>query len=526
MNHFLRPYKSVGVFVLAGLGTGLVAGPPGLQAQSTQVFDLLQGTSPLLLHSNSQGYLGAYVEDVDADKAQALKLKEVRGAVITLIDHDAPAGQSGLHVNDVVLQLNGQNVEGAEQLRRMLREIPPGRKVSLEFSRDGNLQTTSVELADRRAMEKDVWNKLGTQSDTMAPTPGMGVLAGGGDGSLPGMFHMPIFGGTLNVGAMVEPLTGQMAEYLGVPNGLMVKQVAHKSEASAAGFKAFDVILKVGSDAVTTLSDWDRALRANQGKPVQVTILRDRKQQTLTLQVDSKHKTGALELEPLVPAGDCAEVAELDPDMEQAFGSSDQEAAKLLMDQAQGMKDLARELSNQALVNSDTLKLDGLKLDDFKIDPKQMDELRQQMDQFQKNFKAEDFKVDPALAEQMRKQAEALRDQIQSGDFTKDFKNLPKGLNLDDFKVDPKQMEEMKQQMEQFQKNFKAEDFKVDPALAEQLRKQAEALRDQLKLQNFKPEDFQIDQKQLEEMKRQMDQFHDMMPPQEAPGVGVSGPPV
>jgi len=49
----------------------------------------------VLLHSNSQGYLGVDLADVDQEKAQALKLKEVRGAVITLIDHDAPAGRSG-----------------------------------------------------------------------------------------------------------------------------------------------------------------------------------------------------------------------------------------------------------------------------------------------------------------------------------------------------------------------------------------------------------------------------------------------
>ena len=52
-------------------------------------------------------------------------------------------------------------------------------------------------------------------------------------------------------------------------------------------------------------------MRANQGKPVQVTILRDRKQQTLNLQVDSKHKTGALRLEPPVSSGEGAVVAEL-----------------------------------------------------------------------------------------------------------------------------------------------------------------------------------------------------------------------
>ena len=34
---------------------------------------------------------------------------------------------------------------------------------------------------------------------------------------------------------MVEPLTSQMADYLGVPSGMMVKQVAHKSEAARQG---------------------------------------------------------------------------------------------------------------------------------------------------------------------------------------------------------------------------------------------------------------------------------------------------
>jgi C-terminal processing protease CtpA/Prc len=125
-----------------------------------------------------------------------------------------------------------------------------------------------------------------------------------------GGFHFPFFGSTLNVGALVEPLTSQMAEYLGVPSGLMVKQVARKSEAASAGLKAFDVILKVGAEPVTTVADWDRALRANRGKSVPVTILRDRKQQTITLQVDSR-RHGAVLFEGLYQGGDPAQVAAL-----------------------------------------------------------------------------------------------------------------------------------------------------------------------------------------------------------------------
>jgi len=307
MKHFLRPYRSFGVVALLGMSAGLLVAPRVAAGQSTQVAPLLQGTSPLLRGGSAPGYLGVWVDDIDNEKAQTLKLKEARGAVITLVDHDAPAGQIGLRVNDVVLQLNGQNVEGAEQLRRMLKEIPPGRKVSMGFSRDGDVQTVSIQLVDHRVMAHDVWNKLNKHDDSLGQqAPTMGVLPGASDAPLPGMFNMPIWGANLNVGALVEPMGGQMAEYLGVPSGLIVKQVARRSEAAAAGLRAKDVILKVGADTVTTVSDWDRALRSNQGKPVQVTVLRDGKQQTLTLQVDSKRKTGALKKQEAAPAAEDA----------------------------------------------------------------------------------------------------------------------------------------------------------------------------------------------------------------------------
>src|SRR5664279_1101147 len=161
MNHLLRSHRGVGsaLAIWLGMGAWLALAAATAQAQSRQIVELLQEPSPLAAHAATQGYLGVDLADVDQDKAQALKLKDVRGAIITLIDHDAPAGQVGLKVNDVVLQLNGQAVEGAEQLRRMLREIPAGRNVSLEISRDGNIQTLAVQLADRRVMEHDVWAK-------------------------------------------------------------------------------------------------------------------------------------------------------------------------------------------------------------------------------------------------------------------------------------------------------------------------------------------------------------------------------
>ena len=310
MKHLLRPYRTLpgipgfAALCCAALSCAALAAaacllftPQLAHAQAGTLTSIFSDPDPLVVHASPSGYLGVEITDVDADKAQALKLKEVRGAVITLIDHDAPAGQIGLKVNDVVLAINGQNVAGAEQFGRLLHEIPPGRKISLEISRDGNIQTLAVQLVDRKALDHDIWGRIGNDVagvGPMAAAPTMGVMTGGDAPIPPSGFHMSLFTSTLNVGAMVEPLTSQMAEYFGVQGGLMVKQIRKKSEAAAAGFKAFDVILKVGADSILTSADWDRALRSNQGKPVQVTILRDKKQQTITLQVDSKPR-GAVE---------------------------------------------------------------------------------------------------------------------------------------------------------------------------------------------------------------------------------------
>jgi hypothetical protein len=224
---------------------------------------------------------------------------------------------------------------------------------------------------------------------------------------------MPFFGSSLNVGAMVEPLTSQMAEYLGVPSGLMIKQVARKSEAASAGLKAFDVILKVGPDAITTLADWERALHANQGKPVQVTVLRDKKQQIVTLQVDSKRHS-ELEFDNIFPAVD---------------GTV-----------------LAQEIR------------DSFKGEECRIDQQQMEQLKQRMEEFRKNFKPEDFKIDPKQMDELKRQMEEMR------------KTLP-----EQFQLNKNQLDELMQQMKVI-RTLPAIIKPLDQQQLDQLKRQMEEL--------------------------------------------------
>jgi serine protease Do len=455
MKHFLRPYPNfffvnLGVVATCAAAAGLALAPVLVRAQAQEMAPIFEEPSPLAIHASASGYLGVEVIDVDTDKAQTLKLKEVRGAVITLIDHDAPAGQIGLKVNDVVLAINGQNVDGAEALRRILHELPPGSKISLEISRDGNIQTLAVQLVDRKVMEHDIWSKLAVEPGPIEPAPptGMGILGGGGDAPAPSSWHLSLFTSTLNVGAMVEPLTSQMAEYLGVQSGLMVKQVARKSEAAAAGLKAFDVILKVGADFIATSADWDRALRSNVGKPVQVTILRDRKQQTITLQVDSKHR-GAVEYEDLFGPDNEPAVAELSP----LF-----------------VQDFAQDLSAQAAANANALAATA---------QAEAEAAHAQAEALSKCVDGLHFQISQEQVEQLRKQAEAIREEMKN------------------FKIDPEQMKALQQQSEQLRESMK--NFQVDPKQIEQLRKQADELRKNL------------NSGQMKQFQRQMDQFRQQM---------------
>jgi serine protease Do len=423
MNRFMRPYIQTAV---ALVGAAILLTPSVASAQGTHITQIVDEPNPLLLHSSAQGYLGVLVGDVDPDSASKLKLKEVKGAVVTLIDHDAPAAQVGLRVNDVLLEINGQAVESAEAFGRMMREIPPGRKVTMLISRDGATQTLSVQLADRKKLDTAIWNKLNDGSDISTPVEGLGILGNGlsGDAPLPGGFHMPFIGNsTLKVGAIVEPLTAQMADYLGIQNGLMVKQVARKSEAAAAGMKAFDVILKVGAENIATVSDWDRSMRTNQGKAVQVTVLRDKKPTTLTLQVDSKKKS-ELDFDGVFPDGDCPLMAFADPDV---------------------VRDLQQHLD-----------LDGSAVQSMR---EQGEALKDQLNQWQHQSGGMYFEVTPQQAEEFRKQAEEFRDAFNGQNFG--------GQN---FAIDPKQMEEMHRQMEQFNKQFfGADSFKFDQKQMDEL---------------------------------------------------------
>ena len=97
-------------------------------------------------------YLGIGVQDIEPDRAKALNLKEVRGVEVTSVANDSPASKAGMKDGDVVLEFNGQPVEGGEQLSRLVRETPVGRQVKLGVWRNGAMQTVTATIEARKGV--------------------------------------------------------------------------------------------------------------------------------------------------------------------------------------------------------------------------------------------------------------------------------------------------------------------------------------------------------------------------------------
>jgi serine protease Do len=236
------------------------------------------------LFYDAQGYLGVDLKEVDSERATALRLKDTHGVEVVMVDHDAPAGKSGLRVHDVILQLNGQAFDNVDQLRRRLHEMPPGRTVTLLISRDGNPINVTVQLCDRTVLQQQAWSKHMSVPEPSPPS-GTGETFVG-----PSHPAGPTFLGTmipkaLYVGADVNPVRTQLADYFGVKSGtgLLVESVDDQSPASRAGLKAGDVVVKVESEQMTSRSDWLKAIRSHRGKPVQLTVMRNKQELSLIM---------------------------------------------------------------------------------------------------------------------------------------------------------------------------------------------------------------------------------------------------
>lgn len=193
-------------------------------------------------------WLGAKLEAVTRDISEALKLERATGAAVMRVHAASPAAEARLEPGDVIVGVDGHEVADARAVQYRLTTIGIGKRVRLDFIRNGRRMATDIAVRP-------------------APTTGLSArnLAG----------NHPLSG------ARVVEITPALSDELGIEEseGVVVSDVRRDSYAARLGLLPGDVLQSIGETAIDTVARLETTLQAKQrvwrigwrrkGKPMQ-----------------------------------------------------------------------------------------------------------------------------------------------------------------------------------------------------------------------------------------------------------------
>lgn len=209
------------------------------------------------------GWLGVMITNVPRDIAEDLKVSE-DGAYVDNVVEDSPAEKAGLKKKDIITEFGSRSIFDADDLAKAVKRTGPGTSVKIGILRSGEKKSLSVTIGEMPKKKRT-------------------AMAWSGRG--PGM----MFFSSSAEGLTLMELNEQLAEYFGAPKkeGVLVQEVESESAADKAGFKAGDVILKVGDRTIDEIRDVTRELdQYDEGEKVPFEILRRGSAKMLTLEIE------------------------------------------------------------------------------------------------------------------------------------------------------------------------------------------------------------------------------------------------
>ncbi len=279
-NHYIQtdasinPGNSGGPLVdmqgeVVGINTMILTGGPMSQGNIGIGFAIASNTArdvfKQLVRAGkvTRGYLGVLVTDLDEATAHALRLQPNAGVFVREVpDSDSPAGQAGIRAKDVITNFNGRAVRAARELTDTVAATPVGQTARVDFIREGQAQSVSVQLAER---PKNV--NARTQPSDRGDADGEGG---------------PIQQGRLGIqGRTITPETiEQMGLKLKVRTGVFVASVQPGSAAADAGLLHGDVIHGLDGVEIKSVEELAQVVKALQPGDYMLEVERRSKPQT------------------------------------------------------------------------------------------------------------------------------------------------------------------------------------------------------------------------------------------------------
>ena len=218
-------------------------------------------------------WLGVGLVDVPPDMARDLGLNEGSGAAIAQVVPGSPADRAGMRKEEVIVRFNDQPVSSVHQVGALVRQSVAGQLIPVVL----------VSTTGRRTVEVRI-EELKPSSPPRPPEPPRISAVEPLDFDLP---RPVMVVRNRSLGATLEPIEGQLADYFGVKSGLLVRDVRQGSAAEQAGLRAGDVVVEANQQEVRHPDHLRRALNQRAGESAELRVVRDRRTRTLTLRLEA-----------------------------------------------------------------------------------------------------------------------------------------------------------------------------------------------------------------------------------------------
>ncbi len=197
--------------------------------------DLIRGVVSQLRTDGrvSRGYLGVGIQELDPELASAFGAE--KGAVVTSVSADTPAGSSGIASGDVITGVGDTPVDDPQDLILAVSQLAPGQKVSIQLVRDGASKKIQVTLGERPGAPDRVGGTSEPQVVEALPPGRLGIV--------------------------LAAVPDQLAQMLGSDGGAAIQSVAPGSPADGR-LRPGDVIVEVDKQPVTDPDGARAALKA------------------------------------------------------------------------------------------------------------------------------------------------------------------------------------------------------------------------------------------------------------------------
>jgi serine protease Do len=203
----------------------------------------------------SRGRIGVQIDQVTRDVAESIGLGRPQGALVRSVEAGSPADKAGIEAGDIITRFNGQAIERATDLPRLVGNTKPNSKVNLTVFRRGGSRDLGITVAEIEP-EKVATATPTTRKPPNAPDdrPKASPAA-------------------QSLGLVVSELTEAQKRESKVKGGVRVDGATEGAQ--RAGIREGDVIVAIGNTEVGNVREFETVIaKVDKTKPIPVLLRR------------------------------------------------------------------------------------------------------------------------------------------------------------------------------------------------------------------------------------------------------------